>query len=82
RSPPPQKLMIFLSRCIKALLQKNLSVCPVFVSSPARLLITDHIWCRNLGLQHSWHQGDPLETGQIQNCSRIGLWNLNKRFEN
>ena len=37
----PQKLMIFLSRCIKAMLQKDLSVSCVCVSSPGRLHITD-----------------------------------------
>ena len=50
----PQKLMIFLSRCIKAMLQKDLSVSCVCVSSLVRLHITDttgnmvahnQMWC-------------------------------------
>ena len=35
-SPPPQKLIIYLSRCIKALLQKDPSLSCVCVFLPAR----------------------------------------------
>ena len=45
----PQKLMIFLSRCIKAMLQKDLSVSCVCVLAGETPYHHRHIWCRDSG---------------------------------
>ena len=67
----PQKLIIFLSRCIKACCRRT-RVCPVCVSLLARLHIIsqEHLVPKIPGiLQHRRHGGGPPEMGRVQNCS-------------